>query len=172
MTLRQKLTLLFTAFLLTLLLGFGLLLEVVGLVFSTYPQAYPIALILGIAIAYPQLRNRSSRPIALTLLTLYGCFILSLNFANFYIQGPVRPFVSFYRDIHPGMSQNQVQQSLDKHFPSHGNFPKPRCRDRSILQNKIELSCQLDPNQSAYNAEFITVHFIDDRMTYKNYSPD
>jgi hypothetical protein len=42
----------------------------------------------------------------------------------------------------------------------------------AIAQNKIELSCQLDPNNDDYNAEFITLHFGGDRVTHKDYSPD
>jgi hypothetical protein len=172
MTIRHKVALLLTAILLALLWGFCLMLECYAIFFSTYPQAHAIAILLGSAIAYPTLRKVSYRNISFILLTLYTIAILTLNFTTFHLSDQVRPFMFFYRDVQPGMGLAQVYQALDRHFPSNGRFPKPVCRDRPIAQNEIALSCQLDPNNGAYNAEIITVHFMGDRVTYKNYSPD
>jgi hypothetical protein len=172
MSIRHKVALLLTALLLALLWGLCLLLECFAILFSTYPQAYPFAILIGSAIAYPALRKAPLRSISLTLLIAYTIAILTLDFTTFHLSDQARPFMLFYRDVHPGMGLAQVYEALDRQFPSNGRFPKPVCGDRAIAENKIELSCQLDPNSSAYNAEFITVRFTGDRVTYKNYSPD
>jgi hypothetical protein len=169
---RPKIILLVPAFLLTFLWGFSFLLEISGIIFSTYPQAYTIAILLGIAIDYPTFKEPDLRPISLTLLIIYTIAIFTLNLPTFHFSDQARPFLLFYRNIHPGMSLTQVNQTLDRQFPSNGRFPKPICGSRPIAQDKTELSCQLDPNNGNYNAEFITVHFRGDRLTHKNYSPD
>jgi hypothetical protein len=172
MSTRHKVTLLFTALLLALLWGLCLLLECFVILFSTYPQAYPLAILLGSAIAYPALRKAPLRSISLALLIAYTIAILALDFTTFHLSDQARPFMLFYRDIHPGMGLTQVNQALDRQFPNNGRFPKPVCGDRPIAQNKTQLSCQLDPNNGNYNAEIITVHFTGDRVTHKDYSPD
>jgi hypothetical protein len=161
-----------TALLLALLWGLSFLLESCAIIFSTYSQAYALAILLGIALAYPTLRKASYRNISLSLLTLYTIAILALDFMTFHLSDQARPFMLFYRDIDPGMGLAQVYQALDRQFPNNGRFPKPVCADRPIAQNKTQLSCQLDPNNGSYNAEIITVHFLGDRVTHKDYSPD
>lgn len=172
MNTRQKIYLILTALALVIVWLFCWFVEGFLVLLSTYPQGYVIALLVGTMIAYPTLRRASMRQVSTVLLASFAIALVSLNFAPPWVIGPTKTFMMFYKDVHPGMDLVSVKQTLDKHFPINGELPKPVCQETQKSQDRKNFNCILDPTQSEYNAEIITVYLTNDRVTHKEYSPD
>jgi hypothetical protein len=158
-----------TAMCLIITFGFWMFLDILLLV-STSWIFLIIALLIGVLISYLGLSSSHYWRTHVALLALYAAAV----FALFYMDlTPAKPFHRFYDSIRPGMSVAEVQQLLDRHFPTNGGYPKPVSSGIQKDSNREEtLSFQLDPNQGAYNAELVGVRFSNGQVVDANYSPD
>jgi hypothetical protein len=96
-------------------------------------------------------------------------FLLFLAVLPFVALSPVKPFHEFHADISPEMTDQEVRQRLDVHFPDGGRFAKPVCTKRADGC----LHFFLDPYDSRYDAETVTVTFTDNGYSWaKVYLPD
>jgi hypothetical protein len=168
----QVLWLIISAVILASILGVCLLMELFIPLLATHPQAYVVLFLFGIGMTYPTFRKTATRKISIGILAVFTIGLLSLNFTPFLLDDDAaKPFRFFYQSVHPFMNLAEVEQSLDRHFPTNGAFPKPVCRV-SNQEQETSFRCQLDPNRGKYNAEFISVYFKHDRVIRKDYSPD
>jgi hypothetical protein len=79
-----------------------------------------------------------------------------------------KPYVSFYKHVDNGMTQQQAIGQLDRHFPNRASDGWPII----TLQTRQRLSIVLDPSDGRYNSEVIVIEFEDGRVVDKRYLPD
>jgi len=102
---------------------------------------------------------------ALFVLAVLTVLLLLQHFADL---SPVKPYKRFFAAIRPGMTEAEVLQSLQAEFPAGGHFPVPM-QSRS---KENQLTFNLDPKESAWNAEAIVVVFEKGQVVSKQYWRD
>jgi hypothetical protein len=124
-------------------------------------EAVAGALLLGLIAAAPLfLRQRIAMNRMLVAVVIYGLFagwIAAQRRIDWNMQVP---FLRAYSQIHPGMSEEQVESVMNREF--RGKRPILRI-DRWGLQYS------LDPDDGRYNAEFIIIHMIGGKVTSTEY---
>jgi hypothetical protein len=101
----------------------------------------------------------------LVLPTAYVLFILSLPFLEL---SPVKPAVRAVHEIRPGMSEAQVRNVLDHHFPQQGHFRRPAI---GALHEDV-LSFALDPTDGRYDAAVVQIRFSAGKCVAAEFSAD
>jgi len=86
----------------------------------------------------------------------------------FLVLSPVKPFTLFFTNVHEGMVEAEVITELIEQFPDASRFPRP-VHGRS---DDGDLWFQLDPNDGAYNVEFIMIQMKNGQVVSKEYLPD
>ncbi len=128
---------------------------------SLRPGFYPFALLPVLLVA---LFGWRERPIQIAVL-VYLAILISLPFVSL---SPVKPFTRFFSALQTGMNEADVLATLGKHFPEGGTFRRP-VHGRS---DDGGLWFQLDPDDGAYNAEFVMIEMTNGSVTSKKYLPD
>jgi len=103
--------------------------------------------------------------IAVVLASLITAFVLLLHFMDLL---PVKPYKRFFAGIQVGMTEQEVLGSLHREFPEGGRLSVPVRRDFATN----EMTFILDPNESAWNAETISIQLSDGQVVSKRYSRD
>ena len=127
---------------------------------SSSPWFYVIAVGLLLPAVLPAWRERLARIGAV----VYIAVLVLLPFVSL---TPRKPFRQFYEAIDSGMTPDQVRAELGRRFPWNGPFPRP-----VELAHDESLWFQLDPNDGAYNAEFVIVSMVQKRVSAKTYWAD
>ncbi len=127
---------------------------------SSSPWFYVIAVGLLLPAVLPAWRERLARLAAL----VYLAVLVLLAFVSL---APRKPFRQFYEAIDSGMTPDQVRAEPGRRFRLDGPFARPveDARDESLW-------FQLDPNQGAYNAEFVVVYMVQGKVAAKEFLPD
>lgn len=81
---------------------------------------------------------------------------------------PRKPYTRFYRSIQLGMSYNEVNDLLVKHFPENGPYNRPV----GGYDGGARMDYILDPNDGWYNAELIVLKMNDGQVCSKQYLHD
>jgi hypothetical protein len=97
--------------------------------------------------------------------TAYVLFRLVLPLIDL---SPVKPAVRAVHESRAGMSEAEVRAILDRHFPAHGRFRRPKMGD---LQNGV-LAFVLDPNDGDLNAALVEIKFSDGQCVAARFLPD
>jgi hypothetical protein len=105
----------------------------------------------------------SSRLLLGLLVSFWGGLAL-LHISDFTAR---KPFRRFYYSLSPGQTQEQVLGLLDSYYPPGRSFPRP-----SVEVGETSMGIVLDPANSHYNSEGITVKFEHGLLKSKEYSWD
>jgi hypothetical protein len=180
---RQRIEFIVEVVFLIALFIFGLFLDYFAAV-SLFWQFYLIMAVLALILLLPvYLISRRKQE-----LWLFVGFTISLLALQFSTIAPNKTFTRFYLDIKNGMTIQEVQSLFDQRFPKGGRFRQPEwsLKDETIADaenHKLNgmkfiatpnqnLHYILDPNDSRYNAEFMTVYFKDGKVVGTRYLPD
>lgn len=80
-----------------------------------------------------------------------------------------RAYRSFYRELRPGMTRDEVFAALGRHYPASG----PRRRPKLLDDDGRRIGFFMDPEHSAEpNCEGIFLQMADGRVVSKAYSAD
>jgi hypothetical protein len=105
--------------------------------------------------------------LALVLLLPAAWFFAALN--PWLTDARFRAYRSFYVDLKPGMTRDEVRVQLTSHYPASGERKSPK-----VMEDTPErLGFFMNPEHSREpNCEGIFLSFQDGRMISKSYSPD
>jgi hypothetical protein len=83
---------------------------------------------------------------------------------SFGLCSPVRPFLSFFVSLDPGMTPAQVRTSLTHHFSAKSGFPLPRedvrrLSDKEQTAGISNLLYVVDPSDGTINCDTIDIKF-------------
>jgi hypothetical protein len=94
-----------------------------------------------------------------------------LVLAAFYpelVDARFRTYKAFYRDLHQGMTRDEVLATLDKHYPAGGARKRPK-----MSEDEFNLGFFMDPEHSREpNCEGIFLKLNHGHVESLTYSPD
>ncbi|RYX85696.1 hypothetical protein EON83_04990 [bacterium] len=118
-------------------------------------------------------------------LRIYAVFCVLLMGLRFVAISPVKPFMQFQASLVNGTSKSEVQQRFVSYFPPNGWFRQPVIDwgdgspvtpydNEPVLAGTPDQSIQytLDPNDGAYNAEWLIVYLEKGRVVGTEYLGD
>lgn len=104
--------------------------------------------------------------LAIVLLLPAAWFLLALN--PWMHDARFRAYRSFYQDLKPGMTRDEVLKLVDSRYPASGERKAPK-----MMEDPPRLWFFMNPEHSREpNCEGIFLSFQDGRMISKSYSPD
>ena len=128
-----------------------------------------LAVVGGIAACKVRSRALSSILLVLTVVFLIPAVFVVLALNPEIIDARFRTYKAFYREIDVGMTRQQVNALLDKHYPPAG----PRQRPKVMDDTEKSLGFFMHPETSREpNCEGIFLKLENNRVTRKEYSPD
>lgn len=99
----------------------------------------------------------------LAVIAVYGVFACWIGVQRNIDWNMRRHFLRAYAQIHPGMTEKQVDGVMRKQF--HGKRPLARFDDSGVQYT-------LDPDDGRFNSEFIVVRMIDGKVVEADYLRD
>ncbi len=177
---KKHLLLLIEATTLLLLFLFALVLDN-GFAFTLSWHFYAIMLAFSLFCILPGLFSPQRRQIIWLFLGFHFC-LFTLHFLSL---SPVKPFTQFQQGLTNGMTVQQVQSSMNRHFPKGGKFRRPTQRftdGAPVTPDEDEphlaatpnraIHYTLDPTDGRYNAEWVIVYLKDGHVVGSEYLGD
>jgi hypothetical protein len=136
---------------------------------STQLIPYAIAIAIGLVVTLPGLSITASRRISSIFLAIYCVATIGLTPL---LLGDRLPFVRLYQDLHPGMTIDQVQQQIARHYPPNGKYGQPLLEQSMANGRPVDnrISIFRDPDDRRRDEIFITV--ADGRVANIGYIDD
>jgi hypothetical protein len=107
--------------------------------------------------------------VLLVLVFLVPAGYVYVAFHPEFVDKRFRTYKAFYRDIHVGMTREEVIAAMDRRYPADG----PRQRPKIMSDESGELGFFMDPENSREpNCEGIFLTLESGRVVKKQYSPD
>jgi hypothetical protein len=103
------------------------------------------------------------------ILCLPAVYVYVWGFHRELVDARYSSYKAFYRDIHDGMTREEVFRTLERHYPNTGARKRPKIMEDTAKR----LGFFMDPETSFEpNCEGIFLTLNDGRVTEKEYSPD
>jgi len=108
--------------------------------------------------------------ILIALVTLAPAGLVALAVFPEWVDARFRSYKTFYAEIQPGMTRDEVMAVRARMYPEGG----PRQKPRIIVDEAESLTFFMDPENpgDAVDCEGIIIFFKDGKVTSKTYSPD
>ena len=109
-----------------------------------------------------------------TLCLIPAVLVFLLAFPEFqpeFSDARLRTYKAFYREIGEGMTRDEINSLLDRHYPMTGPRQRPKLWEDTSAQLCFFMSPEDAPSHEP-NCEGIFLSLHDGRVTKKYYSPD
>lgn len=128
-----------------------------------------VALVLGHTATTASTSARRILLVCLALPCLIPAWMVLAAIRPEWVDSRFRTYKAFYRDIHEGMTRQEVDALLSRYYPSAG----PRAYPKILEDTPQRLGLFMNPETSTEpNCEGISLKFEDGRVAAKDYSPD